>query len=81
VEQYVARNFAFSIEERLVHWRAAEQAAAKAEADAASLAPGALDARASELRLTARRLRDEADREFAAITRAIRMDDSPASTY
>ena len=64
-----------SVEERLVAWRAAEQAAAQAEHAVAELGQGAADPRVGELLFKAKRLREEADRQFAMIMRAVKTVD------
>ena len=77
MQKYVA----VSVEERLTAWRQTERAASEAEHAAAALGQGAADPRARDLYLQAKRLRDHADREFAAICRAIRTEDPPASGF
>jgi len=65
-----------SIEERLNEWRDIERAANAAESELEKVGQGANDPRLKELAFRAKQLRDEADRKFAAILRAIRMDDT-----
>lgn len=77
-----------SVEERLVEWRKLEQAASEAEHAVKALGQAAADPRVPELLSNAKFLRQKADREFAAIVRAIKLDeprserrpDSTAST-
>ena len=68
-----------SVEERLVQWRDAEQAANDAENELHNLGQAAADPRVAELARKAQELRQEADRQFAAIVRAVRMDDTEPS--
>lgn len=65
-----------SVEERLVAWRTAEQAAADAEHAVARLGQAAADPRVTELLGKAEQLREEADRQFSAIVRAVKMDEA-----
>lgn len=58
--------------ERLARWRAADAAAATAEREIRHMATA--DPRLRSLFLRAARLRQEADREFVAILRAIAWD-------
>ena len=62
-------------EERLVAWRELDRAAAKAERDAAGLGQATSDPRVRDLLVKAKALRQQADREFSAILRAIRMQE------
>lgn len=71
MEKYVS----VSIEERLTEWRKLEQAASDAEHAVKALGQAAADPRVHELFSRAKFLRDKADREFAAILRAIRLDE------
>jgi hypothetical protein len=64
-----------TIEERLVAWRASERAAAAAEHQVASLGQAAADPRVRDLYLKAVQLRQQADHEFAALLRAVRLDE------
>lgn len=63
-----------TIEERLRAWREAEKAACEAESATARLGQAAADPRTRDLFIRAGKLRVQADRMFAAITRAVRLD-------
>ncbi len=72
MEKYVVA----SVEERLQTWRAAEQAAQQAEQAVANIGQAASDPRIGQMLSDAKRLREEADRQFAAILRSVKMDSS-----
>lgn len=55
-------------------WRSLEKDAVEAEHKVAALGQCAADPHARDLLFKAKRLRDQADREFAAICRAIRTE-------
>jgi hypothetical protein len=73
----VDKHSVVSIEERLAAWRELEQAASAAE-HAIPQGQAAADPRLRDLHLRAMALRQQADQEFAAIARAIKMDDNHA---
>lgn len=62
------------IEQRLIHWRELDRAALAAEADVQELGQSAADPRARDLYLNAKTLREQADREFAAILRGVTLE-------
>ena len=68
-----------SVEERLLAWREAEQAAQNAEYAAKAVGQAAADPTMRQLLMEAKRLREEADRQFAYIVRAVRMDEPVSS--
>jgi hypothetical protein len=57
------------VEDRLLQWREAEQAAAAAEHYAASIGQAAESPEVRDIFLKAKDLRDEAERQFAALPR------------
>lgn len=65
-----------SIEERLNLWREAERAACDAEAEVANLGQAASDPRTRDLFIKAGKLRNSADRQYAAILRAVRLGET-----
>ena len=65
-----------SVEERLIAWRQLDSAATAAEAKVRQLGQGASDPATRDLLAKAREMRACADREFAAILRAVRLDDA-----
>jgi hypothetical protein len=69
VKSHVIKN----VEERLAEWRAAEKAAADAEARVRQLGPGTADV---GLRDLARDLREKADRLLARTLRAVEFDEA-----
>jgi hypothetical protein len=62
------------IEDRLLQWREAEQAAASAELYAASIGQAAESPEVRDIFLTAKNLRDEAERQFSALLRDLKLD-------
>jgi hypothetical protein len=69
------KHVVVTVEERLVAWREAEQAAAAAEQLAAAPGQGSADPRAGDLFIRASELRQQADRQFAAVLRAVKLDE------
>lgn len=73
VSQFVSSDLVVtSIEERLVAWRELDRKAAEAERAVKVVGQAAADPGMLELISTARHLREKADREFAAILRAVK---------
>jgi hypothetical protein len=71
-----------SIEERLQQWHAAETSAREAEGAIAKCGQGAADPQFKELLLRAQELRLVADRQLAAILRAVNQrDDTEQASY
>lgn len=66
-----------SVEDRLARWKEMKAAAEEAYAQLQAIGHAAATPEYRELALRAKMLRERADREFAAITRAVRMDDDP----
>jgi hypothetical protein len=64
-----------SAEDRLVQWREAEQAAATAEHYAASIGQAAESPEVRDIFLKASNLRDEAERQFAALPLDVKLDE------
>lgn len=64
-----------SMEERLSAWRESEKAACEAESAIARLGQAAADPRTRDLFIQAGKLRVQANRQFAALLRAVKMDE------
>ncbi|HSW20084.1 MAG TPA: hypothetical protein VLJ86_22885 [Ramlibacter sp.] len=64
-----------SIEDRLRGWRELESAASTAEEAVRGVGQAAADPRAAHLFREAKDLRERSDREFAAIMRAVKLDE------
>jgi hypothetical protein len=64
-----------SDEDRLAKWREAEQAAAMAERYAASIGQAAESPEVRDIFLEATNLRDEAERQFAALPLDVKLDE------
>lgn len=65
-----------SVEERLAQWRELDQQACAAESALDAIGQAAAPAGVRDLIANAKSLREQADREFDAICRAIRASDS-----
>lgn len=63
-----------SIEDRLKDWRRKEKAATEAESELRQGGQAASDPRVRDLAVKARQLREEANREFGVILRAVKTD-------
>lgn len=63
------------VDERLTAWRELDRQATELEHAVKSMGQAAADPNARDLLFKAKRLREKADREFAAILRAIKLDE------
>ena len=70
----VDKHVVASIEDRLNGWRETEKAAIDAEAALVPVGQAGSDPGFRDQALRAKQLREDADRQFAAICRAVRLD-------